>query len=816
MLKRIAQCTPVLMVLAVLAGCTLAGPGNGSTPPAATPAPVAQPAPVPTFTPRATPTVPPTATAQPTVTPLPSQRLRAAENRQRAGDYDGAVAQYAEILTQPDDPAATDALFYLGETQMLSGQPVLSGETLQSFLRKYPKSHWVPQAHFFLGEMARKSGDWEEALKQYRTFDEQDDSVTPYVAERMAEVYEALGRPDSAIREYQRIVADPAVDRVWRTLTAEKIANYYFEGKEYDQALTWFDRVLAGAKIGYYRAEMMYKAGLSLEGLGRDEEAWQRFADIVVYYPATEHAAKALEELQAVQYQVNLFQQGLIQFYNGQNKLAIALFQRYLKEPEAPYAPNARYTMALAYDRQDDTDSALRALDTLLRVYPQSALAGKAQLEKGRIYAEMGNMEKALAAYRLLAVQQPEDRLAPQGLWKAAELLEQQGRASDAATAYEALVTQYPGDDGADEALDRAAMIRYRAGDTSGAGDDWQRLAAEYAGSDLRAKAIFWAGKIAEAGGSLPEARTIWAQAVQAAPESFYGRRAADRLSGRTLTVLPQPIHDVSISPGEQGALESWIQSWSPKPVTTTIPNATAGLLPDSVREQLAFRRGETLLSLGLRSEAADEFTRLLDLYRGDPWTSYALARYFQDAGMYSLEISAAERVAWQSPANSLFDVPVALQRLVYPLPFTEDLLAQANQQQVDPLLLASLVWQESRWEPSATSGAEAIGLSQVIPDTGRWIALQLRRPAFTPDDLYRPVVGLEFGAYYLARQLDSFDRDLLRALAAYNAGPGNVQRWDNPDTDLFVENIDVEETRLYLERIYAHYRAYEAAYRKG
>ncbi len=817
MIKRTSQWATALLTIAVLVGCTTVG--RPDTPPLLSATPVVRvlPARVPTFTPRPTLTVAPTVTASPTVTPLPSQRLRAAEERQRAGDYDGAVAQYAEILMQPDDPvAAMDALFHLGETQVLSGQPILAVETLQSFLRKYPESHLVPQAHFFLGEMARQSGDWEEATKQYRAFEEVEKDIAPYIAERLAETYEAWGQTNKAIREYQRIVADPDVDRVWRTLTAEKIANYYFEQKEYDQALTWFDRVLAGSRIGYYRAEMMYKAGLSLEGLGRDEEAWQRFAAIVVQYPATEHAIKALEELQAVQYQVNLFQQGLIQFYNGQEKLAITLFQRYLQDAEAPYAPNAQFYIALAYDRQDDAGSALRALDTLLRAYPQSALAGKAQLEKGRIYAEMGNLDKALAAYRRLAVKEPDDRLAPQGLWKATELLERQGRTSDAAGAYEALVTQYPGDEGADEALDRAAMIRYRMGDTTGARDDWQRLSVEYALSDLRAKALFWASKIAEADGSSAEARTIWQEAVQAAPQSFYGRRAADRLSGRNLTVFPQPMHSVGISLAERKALESWMQSWSAKPVTTTVTNEKGGVLPDSVRGQLAFRRGETLLSLGLRSEAGDEFHRLFDLYRSDPWTLYALDRFFQDAGLYSLQISAAESVAQLSPANSLFDVPVALQRMVYPLPFTQDVLAQANQQQVDPLLLASLIWQESRWEPSATSGADALGLAQVIPDTGRWIALQLRRSDFAPDDLYRPVVGLEFGAYYLSRQLDTFDRDLLRALAAYNAGPGSVRRWDDPDTDLFVENIDVEETRLYLERIYAHYRAYEAAYRKG
>ncbi len=800
-----------LLIALMVAGCTPSRrPPSTPSPALSPPPPATMRALVPTFTPRPMPR------PSPTATPAPSERLRAAEAFRRVGDFDAAVAEYAAILADPDAADATEALFRLGDTQYRAGQNLLAAETLRQFVDQHAGSRWVPFARFLLGEIARTAGTWDEAIQHFETYDATSDAIAPYVAERLAEAYEALGQDNEAIEQYRRIVLDPGVDRVWRTLTAEQIATAYFEAHQYDQALAWYDIVLADARIGYYRAEMEYQAGLALEGLGRDEEAWQRFATVVVQYPATTHAASALEQLQVVRYRVNPYQQGLVQFYNSQYPQAITLFRRYLETPEAAYAPQAQFYIALAYDRQGDVEAAIRELDSLRRDFPQSDKAAQAQLEKARTYADAGQTGEALAAYGALARDRPDDPLAPKGLWQGAELFAQIGQNTDAAAAYEALAAQYPGDDGADDALDRAALLRYRAGALGAAQRNWLGLATAYPRSDLRAKALYWAGKIAAADGDAPRAESLWREAARANPEGFYGQRVADRLANRQLAAIPQPLRGVEPSAVEWQALEAWLASWATEPITATALDAVPGLLAESIKGELAFRRGETLLALGLRTEASDEFHRLLDAHANNVWALYALAHFFRDVGLPSLAISAAEQIAHLSPANAMSEAPVALQRLVYPIPFADLLVSEAGTWEIDPLLLASLIWQESRWEPSATSAAQAIGLAQVIPDTGRWIALQLRRSDFAPDDLYRPIVGLEFGAYYLARQLDAFDGDLLRALAAYNAGPGNVQRWDDPDTDLFMENIALEETRLYLERIYAHYRAYEAAYRRG
>ena len=123
---------------------------------------------------------------------------------------------------------------------------------------------------------------------------------------------------------------------------------------------------------------------------------------------------------------------------------------------------------------------------------------------------------------------------------------------------------------------------------------------------------------------------------------------------------------------------------------------------------------------------------------------------------------------------------------------------------------------QESLFESIARSSAAAQGLSQVIPDTGAWIAQRLAWPNYDNEDLFRPYVGLNFGAYYLSEQLRAFDSHVFAALAAYNGGPGNAARWFDAagaDHDRFVNAVDFAETRLYIQRIYEGFSAYRYLY---
>jgi soluble lytic murein transglycosylase len=129
------------------------------------------------------------------------------------------------------------------------------------------------------------------------------------------------------------------------------------------------------------------------------------------------------------------------------------------------------------------------------------------------------------------------------------------------------------------------------------------------------------------------------------------------------------------------------------------------------------------------------------------------------------------------------------------------------------------MIKQESAFDPDATSSAEARGLTQVIPDTGKGIASALKISGFTVEDLYRPHLSVEFGVFYLDNQLDNFKGNPYIALSAYNGGPSNAANWSkaNPPEngfDIFVDGISFRETRQYVRIVYTNYAVYRQLYR--
>ncbi len=123
-----------------------------------------------------------------------------------------------------------------------------------------------------------------------------------------------------------------------------------------------------------------------------------------------------------------------------------------------------------------------------------------------------------------------------------------------------------------------------------------------------------------------------------------------------------------------------------------------------------------------------------------------------------------------------------------------------------------AIIWQESKYNANAHSGAAARGLMQFIPDTAQSIAVQAGIDDLTLDRLYDPETSIQLGAYYWATLLSEFKSPEL-ALAAYNGGPDNVRRWRDkwPDSDgeFFVSDIGFTETKLYVQAVFSARAAY-------
>jgi len=133
--------------------------------------------------------------------------------------------------------------------------------------------------------------------------------------------------------------------------------------------------------------------------------------------------------------------------------------------------------------------------------------------------------------------------------------------------------------------------------------------------------------------------------------------------------------------------------------------------------------------------------------------------------------------------------------RVLYPVAYTKQILSLANEYEIDPELVAAVIRCESRFRADAVSPRGAIGLMQIMPETGAWIAQQLTIPRFEIDQLLEPDLNLRLGMWYLRSLLDRFGTHH-DALTAYNAGPSNAERWLNGVETVF------PETSVYVKRV--------------
>ena len=149
--------------------------------------------------------------------------------------------------------------------------------------------------------------------------------------------------------------------------------------------------------------------------------------------------------------------------------------------------------------------------------------------------------------------------------------------------------------------------------------------------------------------------------------------------------------------------------------------------------------------------------------------------------------------------------------RTRYPLEYEHVIRAYAAQRDLDPALVAAVVYAESRFDPNVRSSAGAIGLMQILPETGEFIARSTGGTEFVEADLRDPDLNVRYGTWLLRHLLDRYDGDVETALAAYHAGPTNVDEWRRNGG-----GIAFPETQAYVDEVQRVAKIYRRAYGLG
>lgn len=413
--------------------------------------------------------------------------------------------------------------------------------------------------------------------------------------------------------------------------------------------------------------------------------------------------------------------------------------------------------------RSDNDDSSFqRALDQLRVVAPDSSYLEDALLAAGNVFLLRNDFDHAIDMYRELHHRFPKGRLAAYANWKDAWLSLRQNRVDDARQGFERQISEYP---------------------------DSQQVPA----------ALYWRARIAEENEKNPaKARAYYTTLTRRFRNYYYADLARDRLVGRKGSAVPEEAAD---------------------PLLDRLPEPRAvGRLADTdpPDDDLHFQKASLLHNAGMTEYAVREL-RAAAAAGGKEWATAEIARLYRDDGQYDRAVEVMKAAVPSYFSMDLEDLPRPYWEDLFPRPYWSDLQRDSRNNGLDPYLVASLIRQESEFNPTAVSRANALGLMQVLPATGKKLAKAEKVRRFSANSLFEPEINLKLGTRYFRDLVDHYNGKLEYALAAYNAGSDRVDAWlaggTFRDTAEFVESIPFTETREYVQAIMRNASVYRRLY---
>jgi soluble lytic murein transglycosylase len=321
---------------------------------------------------------------------------------------------------------------------------------------------------------------------------------------------------------------------------------------------------------------------------------------------------------------------------------------------------------------------------------------------------------------------------------------------------------------------------------------------AKFPGSDRTSAALYFLGRLAEAANDPAAAKSFYSEITEVFPNAYYADLAERRLEQSALFGAVDSA-DVRGFLNSVVPVRRFNMKFDPTPAT-----------------QARLDRARLLAAAGLEDQAEDE---LRYGARMEDQPHVLAVRLAQVAGKYSPPHRALQLLKSLVPGYvsiPVEDAPPSFWRLLYPMPWRTELERNAKLQGLDPYIAAGLIRQESEFNPQALSPAQACGLMQILPSTGR-LLLKAPRRRFRASDLFTPEVNLRLGTTYLRIMYDANSGRWERTLAAYNAGGSRVENWlgwaEYREPAEFIESIPFSETRTYVLAVLRNASMYRKLY---
>lgn len=544
----------------------------------------------------------------------------------------------------------------------------------------------------------------------------------------------------------------------------------------------------AAGRAGYQLAR-----GLVAQALGQPHDAEQIFKALLLAYPLTNEAAIARAKLTApgvettltsdelrsladAYYKAGRYQEASEQYRalalkfnldtqarNGfavaaatcdlkLKKLTVAQASALADTPDENGARRLYLLMELARNR-NDLDEQTQIVSRMETDFPQSPWLAEALFSSGNMYMLRKDYPRAVDYYSYLAAHFPAYKNSSPAHWRGAWLQYRQGLYSEAARMFDEQIRNYPG---------TAETV----------------------------SALYWRGRLYETQDHRPaQAAANYRTIVRVYQHFFYAQMARRRLAALGSTVPAEaPELDRIVSPALPALAESFPED-SPH-----------------------LAKARLLANAGLNDYIPREISADPD---SGAWSALAEAQIYASYGEAYRAMRALKRALPSAATASIKSIPLAYWRILFPEPYWTTIKAESAKNNLDPYLVASLIRQESEFNPAVISYANAYGLMQLLPSVGKALAREEGISHFQTFQLLDPEMNIRLGTRYLRQMLEKFGGVQEYALAAYNAGDSRVVDWQASGPydgiDEFVESIPFTQTRDYVQSILRNIEIYRA-----
>ena len=421
-----------------------------------------------------------------------------------------------------------------------------------------------------------------------------------------------------------------------------------------------------------------------------------------------------------------------------------------------PYEAERLYYLHEIARSRDDGDGERQILSDMMQKVPASSWLQEALLSASNMYLLRPDYKNAIEYYSAQFKLFPEGKYSPYSHWKAAWLNLRTENKDEAKRLMEEQVKLYP------------------------------------AGQEVP-PALYWRARLAEEDGDFDRAGEYYTFILRRFTHYYYADLARERLRFRFDTSKHDPLLDKV-------------------PVQDDVNKSSFEAPSDDLR----VARAQLLANAALFDFAVREL-------QAEPDKLYAkaeIARVYLKADRPDRALQSFKRAVPGYFAGDIADMPPWAWNILFPKPYWNELTRHANANGLDPYLVASLIRQESEFNPQAVSHANAWGLMQLLPPVGKKLAKEVRIRHFSQEQLTDPSINIQLGTRYFKQIVDSFDGQVQYALAAYNAGSDRVKTWQGQgpyrDINEFVESIPFSETREYVQAIMRNATVYRLLYSKN